>query len=195
MELVVDGSVQEKDNNDSEDEEDAKRLAEEERKAVKRLKKEEAKRKQLELSETLKRQREEEGGGSAKKVKKDKKVKKEVMKERALQGGVKVKDFIIGSGSQASAGRSVSILYEGSLKKDGKVFDKNLNKKRPFKFRMGLEQVIKGMEVGLTGMRVGGERIVEIPPEMGYGKKKIGGIPPGSTLVFSIQLVDVEGRG
>jgi FK506-binding nuclear protein len=45
------------------------------------------------------------------------------------------------------------------------------------------------------GMRVGGERIVEIPPGMGYGKKNIGGIPGGSTLVFSIQLVDVEGRG
>lgn len=134
-----------------------------------------------------------EGGG--KKAKKEKKKEKtlKVMKERSVQGGVKVKDLIIGSGGQASAGRQVSVLYEGTLK-DGTMFDKNLNKKRPFRFRMGLGEVIKGLEVGLQGMRVGGDRIITIPPELGYGKRRTGKIPPGSTLIFTISLLDVEGR-
>ncbi|GMH89094.1 hypothetical protein TL16_g11354, partial [Triparma laevis f. inornata] len=87
-------------------------------------------------------------------------------------------------------GRQLSITYIGALE-DGTVFDKNKSKKNPLKFRLGLGEVIKGLEVGVKGMRVGGEREIVIPSEMGYGKKNVGNIPSESTLVFTVQLVGV----
>ncbi|GMH47575.1 hypothetical protein TrVE_jg8266 [Triparma verrucosa] len=113
-----------------------------------------------------------------------------VMKQRTLKGKVKVLDTIIGSGGEPKPGQQVSLTYTGSLL-DGTVFDKNKSKKNPLKFRLGLNEVVKGLEVGVMGMRVGGEREIVIPPEMGYGKKKQGDIPKESTLVFLVQLVGV----
>ena len=112
------------------------------------------------------------------------------MKQRTLKGKVKVLDTIIGSGGEPKPGQQVSLTYTGSLL-DGTVFDKNKSKKNPLKFRLGLNEVVKGLEVGVMGMRVGGEREIVIPPEMGYGKKKQGDIPKESTLVFLVQLVGV----
>jgi FKBP-type peptidyl-prolyl cis-trans isomerase len=111
-------------------------------------------------------------------------------KERRLPGGVLVKDIVIGSGAAVKLGRNVSILYQGAFP-SGKVFDRN-NKSRnnPLIFRLGTGEVIKGLEKGVEGMKVGGEREITIPPELGYGKKGSGNVvPPNSTLVFSVQLV------
>ena len=110
-------------------------------------------------------------------------------KERRIKGGVLVRDFVIGTGPLVKPGRKLSVLYEGAFP-DGKVFDRNKNKLNPLVFRQGTAQVVRGLEKGMEGMRVGGEREITIPPELGYGEKGSGDvIPPNSTLVFSVQLV------
>jgi FKBP-type peptidyl-prolyl cis-trans isomerase len=114
-------------------------------------------------------------------------------KERRLPSGVLVKDIIIGTGPVVKLGRKVSILYEGAFP-TGKVFDKNKNRNNPLTFRQGTGEVIRGLEKGLEGMKVGGEREITIPPELGYGKKGSSNVvPPNSTLVFSVQLVGLGG--
>ena len=119
--------------------------------------------------------------------------KKAVVKERRLPGGIFVKDLVLGEGSLVKPGRKVSILYEGSFP-SGEVFDKNHNRKSPLTFRQGTGQVVKGLEKGLEGMRVGGMRRVTIPPQLAYGKKGSGNvIPPNATLVFVVDLVRVGG--
>lgn len=109
-------------------------------------------------------------------------------KERRLPSGVLVKDIIVGTGGHVKLGRKVKILYEGAFL-NGRVFDKNKNRNHPLTFRQGTGEVIKGLEKGIEGMKVGGEREITIPPDQGYGKAGSGPVPPNSTLVFSIQLV------
>jgi FKBP-type peptidyl-prolyl cis-trans isomerase len=111
-------------------------------------------------------------------------------KERRLAGGVVVQDVILGQGTVVQTGRKVGICYEGRLKEDGTVFDRNRNKKAPLSFRPGTGQVVAGLERGIEGMRVGGEREITIPPELGYGRKGSGAvIPADATLVFTVQLL------
>ena len=117
--------------------------------------------------------------------------KTSITKERRLKGGVLVQDIILGQGQVIIPGRKVSILYKGSLE-DGKVFDKT--NKKPLEFRQGTGQVVKGLEQGLNGMRVGGEREITIPPALGYGAKGSGlVIPPNATLTFAVTLQSVGG--
>ncbi|RVX08364.1 Peptidyl-prolyl cis-trans isomerase FKBP53 [Vitis vinifera] len=86
----------------------------------------------------------------------------------------------------------VSVHYIGNLKKNGKIFDSNVGR-APFKFRLGVGQVIKGWDVGVNGMRVGDKRRLTIPPSMGYGDQGAGKtIPPNSWLVFDVELVAVN---
>ena len=159
---------------------------------AKRARKELAKQKQKELEETIAKER----GFSTKsneKIAKElssKKHKKEVnlRSVQRLHGGVEVKDIIIGSGAAVKAGRKVSILYVGSFP-DGEVFDKNQNRKSPLQFRLGTGEVIRGLDIGLEGMKVGGERIITVPSELGYGRKGSGKIPKNATLVFHVQLL------
>jgi FKBP-type peptidyl-prolyl cis-trans isomerase len=80
--------------------------------------------------------------------------------------GVSITDFIIGRGAQPKLGAKVNITYEGSFP-DGTVFDKCITRARPFSFRMGTAQVIRGLDLGLEGMRIGGSREILIPPTLG----------------------------
>ena len=138
--------------------------------------------------------------GHDEKKKKKKKDKEEVptkslTRERRIEGGVVVQDIIIGVGPAVKPGRKVSINYEGSLASDGSVFDKNKSKSKPLSFRPGTGEVIKGLDKGMEGMKAGGERIITIPPAMGYGKKAQGAmIPKNSTLVFTVKLLGVGGK-
>ncbi|KAL8230200.1 hypothetical protein R6Q59_001422 [Mikania micrantha] len=96
------------------------------------------------------------------------------------------------NGKRADPGKKISMRYIGKLKKNGKIFDSNIGK-APFKFRLGVGQVIAGWDVGVKGMRVGDKRRLTIPPAMGYGAKGAGSaIPPNSWLVFDVELVDVN---
>ncbi|OCH86119.1 hypothetical protein OBBRIDRAFT_761840 [Obba rivulosa] len=134
-------------------------------------------------------------GAPAKDEKKGKDAKKKdegKAELRELQGGVKVKDHKVGTGPQAKKGDTVSMRYVGKLtNQSGKVFDKN-TKGAPFKFHLGKGEVIKGWDVGIAGMQVGGERLLIIPPAMAYGKQAQGGIPANSTLCFEVKLLKIN---
>ncbi|OWM81489.1 hypothetical protein CDL15_Pgr007527 [Punica granatum] len=113
---------------------------------------------------------------------------------RTFPNGLVVEELAMGKpdGKRAAPGKRVSVHYIGKLQKNGEIFDSNVGR-APFKFRLGIGQVIKGWDVGVNGMRVGDKRRLVIPPSMGYGVKGAGGkIPPNSWLVFDVELVDVR---
>jgi FKBP-type peptidyl-prolyl cis-trans isomerase FkpA len=108
-------------------------------------------------------------------------------------------DDVPGTGNEAGAGRQVTVHYTGWLydqaKADhkGKKFDSSRDHGEPFQFRLGAGQVIRGWDEGVAGMKVGGKRTLIIPPNMGYGSRGAGSdIPPNSTLLFEVELLDVR---
>jgi FK506-binding nuclear protein len=119
----------------------------------------------------------------------DKKEKKKSA-ETELPGGLKIKDSKTGEGKVAKQGSTISMRYIGKLT-NGQVFDKNV-KGKPFTFRLGAGEVIKGWDQGIVGMQPGGERVLTIPPTLAYGKQKQQGIPANSTLIFEVKCVDVK---
>ena len=86
----------------------------------------------------------------------------------------------------------VSASY-GWLASNGEKFDSSVDRGQPFKFQLGAGQVIQGWDEGVKGMRIGGKRKLTIPPDLGYGARGAGGvIPPNATLVFDVELLDVQ---
>ncbi len=100
-------------------------------------------------------------------------------------------DLVLGEGIVASQGDVLTVHYVGRLT-DGRVFDSSVDRNVPFDFTLGVGQVIRGWDEGLMGMQVGGKRVLTISPEYAYGSKGIGSIPPNSTLVFEVELLDVK---
>jgi FKBP-type peptidyl-prolyl cis-trans isomerase FkpA len=108
-------------------------------------------------------------------------------------------DTVTGSGDEAKAGRVVRVHYTGWLydagkpDKRGTKFDSSKDSGQPFDFTLGAREVIPGWDEGVAGMKVGGKRILTIPPDMGYGARGAGGvIPPNATLVFEVELLAVK---
>ena len=109
-----------------------------------------------------------------------------------MAGTLEVEDLQEGTGTEATAGRTVSVHYTGWLT-DGKKFDSSVDRGTPFAFRLGGGEVIRGWDQGVAGMKVGGKRRLTIPPEMGYGARGAGGaIPPNATLVFEVELLEIR---
>ncbi len=97
-----------------------------------------------------------------------------------------------GTGTQAAAGKTVSVHYTGKFQ-DGRVFDSSISRGQPISFKLGVGQVIKGWDEGIALMKVGGKAQLIIPSNLGYGERGAGGvIPPNATLVFDVELVDVK---
>lgn len=109
----------------------------------------------------------------------------------ALPDGLKVWNIQQGTGDKAISGMDLTVNYTGWLT-SGKKFDSSFDEGAPFKFRLGQHHVIRGWDEGLYGMRVGGKRRLEIPPDLAYGHKRHGDIPANSTLIFDIELLKVE---
>ena len=109
----------------------------------------------------------------------------------ARQPQVSTQDQVIGTGDLAEPGNNIVIDYVGHLS-DGKIFDSTIARNEPYKFILGVGQVKKGLDQGIAGMRVGGKRIITVPPELGYGASDYGSIPGGSTLTFEVELLKVE---
>lgn len=101
-----------------------------------------------------------------------------------------VQDEIVGTGAEAVNGSVVSVQYTGKLD-DGTVFDTSVGK-APIEFPLGQGYVIPGWEQGILGMKVGGKRLLIIPPSMAYGAQANGPIPANSTLIFEVELVGVK---
>lgn len=102
-----------------------------------------------------------------------------------------IEDITIGTGDEVKVGDEVLVHYVGKLQ-DGTEFDNSQKRGEPFLFEVGGGRVIQGWEQGLIGMKVGGQRILVIPPDMGYGNRNVGPIPANSTLVFSIELLEIK---
>jgi FKBP-type peptidyl-prolyl cis-trans isomerase FkpA len=105
--------------------------------------------------------------------------------------GLYYQDLLAGNGEVASAGRLVQVAYTGWLA-DGSMFDQS-PPGRPYAFPLGSGRVIPGWDEGVSGMKVGGRRLLVIPPALAYGRQSPGaGIPPYATLVFDVRLIRVQ---
>ncbi len=104
---------------------------------------------------------------------------------------LKIEDITVGTGKEVKNGDTVVINYNGTLP-DGTKFDSSYDRGTPFETQIGVGQVIKGWDLGVVGMKVGGKRKLTIPPALGYGDQAAGAIPPNSTLIFEVELVDVK---
>jgi peptidylprolyl isomerase len=111
--------------------------------------------------------------------------------------GLMFLDQEVGKGDAVKAGQTAAVHYTGWLDeggKPGKKFDSSRDRGKPFSFRVGAGEVIKGWDEGVAGMRVGGKRRLTIPPDLGYGARGAGNglIPPNSTLIFDVELVEIK---
>jgi FKBP-type peptidyl-prolyl cis-trans isomerase len=120
----------------------------------------------------------------------DKKKDEKVIK---TDSGLQYVDQKVGDGKEAKKGDTVVVHYTGWLK-DGKKFDSSLDRKKPFDFKLGAGEVIKGWDEGVAGMKVGGKRKLIIPPDLAYGKKGTpdGAIPANAELTFEVELLEVK---
>lgn len=106
-------------------------------------------------------------------------------------GQLKIEDIIVGTGQEAKAGDTVVMNYLGTLE-DGTKFDSSYDRGQPFTTQIGVGQVIQGWDEGVPGMKIGGKRKLIIPSQMAYGDRAIGNIPPNSTLIFEVELLDIK---
>ena len=104
-----------------------------------------------------------------------------------------IEDLIVGDGTEAKAGDTVSAHYVGVSHSSGEEFDSSWGRGQPLEFRLGVGMVIPGWDRGIEGMKVGGRRKLTIPPNLAYGDRGAGGaIGPGETLIFVVDLDDVR---
>jgi len=109
--------------------------------------------------------------------------------------GLKIEELVEGTGAAAAAGQNVTVHYTGWLTDGvikGRKFDSSKDRGDPFVFPLGAGHVIKGWDEGVQGMKIGGTRLLTIPPALGYGTRGAGGvIPPNATLLFEVELLAV----
>jgi FKBP-type peptidyl-prolyl cis-trans isomerase len=108
-----------------------------------------------------------------------------------VSGDLMVEDIEVGTGDEVGLGQVAVVDYTGTLT-NGVKFDSSIDRGEPFRFTVGSGEVIQGWDIGVVGMKVGGRRLLTIPPRLGYGDRNVGSIPANSSLIFEILLVGVE---
>lgn len=134
-----------------------------------------------------------------KKAKKSNKInKKGNHKMVTTKTGLQYEDIKVGTGSSPKVGDMVTVHYVGTFE-DGKKFDSSRDRGTPFKFRLGVGQVIPGWDEGVATMKIGGQRKLVVPGKLGYGPRGIQDrrtgqyvIPPNATLVFDVELLGIN---
>ncbi len=107
--------------------------------------------------------------------------------------GLQYQDIEVGSGAKPQKGQEVVVHYTGWLQSNNQKFDSSVDRGQPFSFTLGQGMVIQGWDEGLASMHVGGKRRLIIPAALGYGARGAGGvIPPNATLVFDVELLDIQ---
>jgi peptidylprolyl isomerase len=104
------------------------------------------------------------------------------------ESGLKYVDLVVGEGEQPQIAQTVTVHYQGILE-TGKTFDSSYKRNQPLEFRLGVGQVIKGWDEGVSSMKINGKRLLVIPPQLAYGSRKVGPILPDSTLIFEVELL------
>lgn len=123
-------------------------------------------------------------------------IKASVLGAKAMttESGLRYEDIVVGTGASPERGQEVTVHYTGTLE-DGTKFDSSLDRGQPFKFNIGIGQVIKGWDEGVLTMKVGGKRKLVIPSQLGYGARGAGDvIPPNATLVFEVELLGTQAK-
>lgn len=116
----------------------------------------------------------------------------ETEKVETTKSGLQYVDKVVGAGPQPKTGQTVRVHYTGWLT-DGKKFDSSVDRGQPFEFILGVGQVIKGWDEGVSTMKVGSKRKLIIPSSLAYGKRGAGSaIPPDATLVFDVELLGIN---
>jgi peptidylprolyl isomerase len=128
---------------------------------------------------------------AGKKVKKSDPKKEKAKKMTTTASGLMYEDTALGTGDSPTQGKTVVVHYTGTFP-DGKKFDSSRDRGKPFEFEIGMGQVIKGWDEGVMSMKVGGRRKLVVPPELGYGERRVGPIPPHSTLHFDVELLKIK---
>ena len=120
---------------------------------------------------------------------------KDKMQEKGITELI-ITDNKVGDGREAEKGLTVTVHYTGWLYENGEKttkFDSSVDRREPFNFVLGVGQVIKGWDNGVSGMQVGGSRTIVIPSDMGYGSRGAGSvIPPNSDLIFEVELIEIQ---
>jgi rhodanese-related sulfurtransferase len=117
------------------------------------------------------------------------------LSQNVMADGIQITNIVEGEGTEIINHSKIQVHYTGKLQ-DGTKFDSSYDRGQPFSFQIGLREVIKGWEIGLMGMKVGGKRTLIIPPELAYGDRGAGDlIPPNATLTFDIEIVAVKNPG
>ncbi len=118
------------------------------------------------------------------------------MKMTKTPSGLQYEDVKVGTGDSPKKGQMAVVHYTGWLWENGakgKKFDSSVDRGQPFSFPVGQGRVIKGWDEGVATMKVGGKRILLIPPDLGYGSRGAGGaIPPNATLIFEVELLEIK---
>jgi len=105
---------------------------------------------------------------------------------------LKIEELVVGTGAEAKSGDTVVMNYSGTLE-DGTKFDSSYDRGQTFETQIGVGRVIKGWDLGVPGMKIGGKRRLTIPPELAYGSRGAGDvIPPNANLIFEVELVDIK---
>lgn len=120
---------------------------------------------------------------------------KDKMQEKGITELI-ITDNKVGDGREAEKGLTVIVHYTGWLYENGEKttkFDSSVDRREPFSFVLGVGQVIKGWDNGVSGMQIGGSRTIVIPSDMGYGSRGAGSvIPPNSDLIFEVELIEIQ---